>query len=325
MMERGSVADILEIPWGWQALDQAVGPLVRGRVYVVGARPGCGKTALSLSWIAAHLDRVLLMLHAPAGGAGSFAAYPRRILACLTERSPIAARAGMAAAALGLEHDLVIRQRWDLLPAWAEARVADRLEWYQQAEHHGVVRWVDLARPTTEALAKEVEDFRPHIVWLDYLQRLRPSGREDRFAAVGEAVHYLQRLAQQVPLIAVVMSQLKRRGDGVFDKYRPPYLEDFKLSGEIEELADVALGLFRPLRRLTNEEERAVRNGERGLEDFTTPGMMAVKVVKHRYWGEAADRLIQLRVTNGLVTDWHMMPAPAAAGDAWEDNERAPF
>jgi hypothetical protein len=277
---------------------------------------------MALSFIARHARIVQQLFHAEDGR--RFWAYPRRLLAVLTERPPEAARRAIVAMELGYNPDLVIRGRWDSLPAGAESRVAAALQELLGVESNGWLRFVDAPVLTLEMLADHVEWFRPHILWLDYIQRLRPSGRENRFEAVGEAVHALQRLAQAADVMVIVASQLKRRGDGVRDKFLPPHLEDFKLSGEIEELADVALGLFRPTRRLTREEERAVRFGERGMDEFAIPEAMALKVVKHRYWGESADRIVRLRVRSTGVTDWEPPPVPANAGDAWEE-DRVPF
>jgi len=284
-------------------------------MYVIGARPSCGKTTMALCWIQRHIEMVPMLT-----GQG-FWDYPRRLLAVLTERPPIAARRSLVATQLGYQPDLVLRERWDLLPIGAETHVAEGLKVIQEVEQNGWLRLVDAAGPTIEVLASEIEAFQPNVIWLDYIQRIRPTGRQSRFDAVGEAVHYFQALAHEADAIVMIASQLKRRGDGVFDKYRPPFLEDFKLSGEIEELADVALGLFRPLRRLTAEEERAVRNGERGLEDFTMPEAMAIKVVKHRYWGDAADQIARLRCRQGVITDWDGVPLPVQAEESWE----APF
>ena len=51
------------------------------------------------------------------------------------------------------------------------------------------------------------------------------------------------------------------------------------------------------------------------------PEARAAKVLKHRYWGDAADRLIRLRCRDGKVTDWDPPAPPVGAGDAWGAEE----
>ncbi|GIW89967.1 MAG: hypothetical protein KatS3mg109_0399 [Pirellulaceae bacterium] len=291
-----------ELAWGWPALDNAVGPLVLGRLYVIGARPSCGKTTLLLSWISRHVDRTMAIFRD--GSAEGYWRWSRRLLAFLTERSPHAARVAMAAMRAGYAPDLVLRERWDDLPKGAQLLVQFHLEQIEYAERNGFLQFVDAASPSVTKILEECEKFKPDILIVDYIQRVRPVARQTKFEAISQLVSFLQWCAYKLRVLVIAASQLKRRGDGVFDKYRPPYLEDFKLSGEIEEAADVALGLFRPLRPMTMAEEKKVRRGDVGLENWIIPNAMAVKVLKHRYWGDAADRIARLKCTECGIENW---------------------
>ncbi len=295
------------LSWGLRVADQVLGPLRSGRMHVIGARPASGKTTFLLGW----LDRQAVFF---------------------TERSPQVARLSWAALRCGYEVDAVAGDDWGRLPAEAPSAVARELEWIAHVERHGWVTFYDLARPTVSAIsalladeAERSDGAGAQIVVFDYLQRVRPEGRQTKFDAVAEAAHLFQTVAVSLGVVVIVASQLKRKGDGVFDKYRPPNLEDFKLSGDIEEVADVALGFFRPLQQMTAKDEREVRAGLTDLERFKVTDVMAMKVVKHRWRGPANDRILWVRHADGSIED---MPVglPPDAGNAWEPEEdRVPF
>jgi replicative DNA helicase len=297
--------------WGLEKLDQYVGPAYPGRLYVVGARPSNGKTRFLFNW----LNRLYAKIES----------VPRRILCFWTERDADVAYRTWAALRLGLDEDTVLMDQWDQLPDGAEAAVKAELE---------IVRWESgivfspQTRPTVPEILKAVEDVAPEIVVLDYLQRIKPLPGQSKFDAISEAAVVLADLASKEELTVVVASQLKRRGDGVFDKYRPPFLEDFKLAGEIEEASDVALGLFRPLVKMSPSQEKAVRHGDLDLEPFKRPNTMAIKILKHRYRGPAADRLVRVKCDDvGRIYDFPEDRAarPTDAGDAYEADDDLPF
>lgn len=304
----------LGVSWGLATLDRTCGLLRPGRLYVVGARPSNGKSMWSLNW----LDRFTQW---SISGNGT---RPWRVACFLTERTGAVAVKSWCAHRLGYAEDAVLCEEWDTLPRDARNRIHEVERELLDYAMDGIIAFVPTSRPTPRAILDAVEQHRPHVVLFDFIQRVRPSGRQSKFDAVAEAAHLFQSLAVDRGLLVVVTSQLKRRGDGVFDKYHPPHLEDFKLAGEIEENADVALGLFRPLKKMTTKEERAVRQGQMDLEDFKVRNVMAIKVLKHRYRGPAADRLLRARVAGSRLEDIEGVEAPAGAGDAWEPEE-VPF
>jgi hypothetical protein len=284
---------------------------------VIGARPSNGKTTLLFNWVNSLYSTIASERH--------------RVLCFWTERSVDLAYWTWACLRAGLPLDLAIKGEWESLPSGAEEHIRTDvrlLQYWDREQASGREGWIQFAsqeRPTVSQLLGEVEALGPQVLVLDYIQRLKAERRQTRFDAIAEAANALQQLAVQRGMLVVVGSQLKRRGDGVFDKYLPPHLEDFKLSGEIEENADVALGLYRPLRRMTAKEQKAVRFGEMGLDAWKIPNTMAIKTLKHRYWGDAADRIVRVQCRDGQITDEDGFdaPAPLGAGDAWE--ERPPF
>jgi hypothetical protein len=321
-----AAAQVGEVSWSLRDLDQAVGPLVPGRTYVIGSRPSNGKTAFGFSWLDSHIQRVEKAFRAPEG-VGDFWRLPRRVLALFTERSPHVSRRTWAALRLGYAVDLVLREKWDELPSSARDRVDQTLAYIAWVEEQGWVHFVGSARPQVADVGRWLEERDPHVVLYDFMQRVAPEPGQTRWDAVSDLSKLLQAYASQRPAIVLGFSQIKRRGDGVFGKYRPPSEEDFKASGDIEEDADVGLGLFRPLLPMTFKDEREIKQGLKGLEKWIIPEAMALKVLKHRFWGDAADRLVRLRCRNGRVTNWDHPAPPSTAGDGWEpeESERAPF
>lgn len=319
----GNGAAPREVSWGLRALDEAVGPLVPGRMYVVGARPSNGKTSLAFSWLDGHVGRVVRAFERPVGE-GDFWTLPRRVLAFFTERSPYVSERTWAALRCGYSVDWVLRERWDRLPDGAEAKIAEQLERIAWIEEQGFVQFADVTSPRIGRVIELLEEHEPHVVLFDFVQRVSAERQQTQWEAIGQLSELLQSYASQARAIAMVYSQIKRKGDGVFAKYRPPSEEDFKGSGAIEEDTDVALGVYRQLKRMTLKEEREIKQGHLGLERWIIPEAMAVKVLKHRYLGDAADRLVRVRCRDGRVMDWGEDP-PHYAGDAWEQDDEPPL
>lgn len=301
------------ISWGLRDLDWRIGTGFPGRLVVVGARPSNGKSTFMFNFVNSVYARK--------------GTEPHRVLCYWTEHTREIAYLTWACLRFGVPLDPVIKGEWGKLPDGTERAINTMLQLV--AFDEDVIRFAPTERPTVKQIVRDVEEFDPDILVVDYIQRVRPEGRQTRFEAIAEAGVALRQMAMQRPMLVVVGSQLKRRGDGVFDKYRPPYLEDFKGAGEIEEAANIALGLFRPLKRMLPKEERALKQGEMDLEAWKIPHAMAIKVLKHHYWPDAADRIVRVECRDGQIRDWddggQQIAAPLGAGDAYEEDGRPPF
>jgi hypothetical protein len=77
-------------------------------------------------------------------------------------------------------------------------------------------------------------------------------------------------------------------------------------SSAIEGNADIALALFRPLKPMTQKQERSIRSGALSIEQFVREGVMAVKCVKHRFRGRASDITVFVSCRDGRVEDLEM-------------------
>ena len=306
---RVSVRKSTEWPWWLRDIQAAVGPIVSGRVYVVGGRPSCGKTLLlmNLMWqLARKMEGEPVMLTA------------------WTERAREAALISIASLIDGYNEDLCLREKWSELPEGAESKVRERVGHFQEAEE--CFPFLDTACPTPNDISDALNQHEPTVFILDYLQKVRPLRGQSMFDAWHAVMSHCTQYAADGGTV-FVGSQLKRKGDGVYDKYRPPFMEDFKGGGGIEEGANLALGLYRPLNRMTAKDEREVRAGRQDLENWKQHGIMAIKVLKHSFSATAADRIIRVCVEdNRRVVNYYRDEPPLDAGDAWEpDEQRFPF
>jgi replicative DNA helicase len=211
---------------GLRDLDRMTLGLSKGWLYLLGARPGTGKTGLA-GQIALHVGQhhgpvafVSMELNEKDLGV--------RFLSVLTNiaKERIVTR------------DLADRQWQDVLTA------AERLE---RSRVH-IAFGAGFTSADVRAFALQVqatEGIPPALVVVDYLQLLQDQegdGR-NRERNVSVAARSLKALAHelQVPLLAC--AQFNRNLDGRSDKR--PSLTDLRDSGELENVADSVLGLYR--------------------------------------------------------------------------------
>ena len=230
-LEKG-VEPALGTPWA--DLDRLIVGLRPGALYVIGARPGIGKSVigLNLAWHVAHKHGRPALLHSlemPCGelmgrlmsavASVDYAAFARRQL---TEEAwdRLGEVSGKVAAA-----PLLIDDR-------AGVRVADI---------RAQVRLLSRRTPLG-------------VVVVDYLQLLTPTDlRVSREQQVAECSRHLKLLAKDAGVPVVLLAQLNRQVEARADKH--PHLSDLRESGALEQDADVVLLLFRDL---DGEEEADV-------------------------------------------------------------------
>jgi len=292
----------LPVSWGLRELDSTLGQMILGRFYLIGARAGNGKTMFAMNWLNHHLDRM------ERATPDDLVFLPRKIQIFMTERSPDVAIRSWAALRAGLDEDAVLMGEWDDMPAGAEERFQKELSFLNRWHRDSYLSMESLARPTLKSIRERVEEYDPDVILFDHVQRIRADRNESKFEVVSEAAHMFQEFATKGNRIVVVMSQLKRTGDKIFSKYRPPSDEDFKYAGELEENADVVLGLFRPLRRMKVSDEREIRNGTKPLDPYKVHDTMGVNVPKHRWRGSVIDEVMLVRCKSGRIEDFDHVP-----------------
>jgi len=292
--------------WGWwlHDLEQAIGPIVSGRTYVIAGRPSCGKTMFlqNLAWQLSRRmegDPVMLM--------------------AWTERGEEPALISLASLIDGLNENLCLRQKWNELPDGSERKIEERVQGFRDTADMFPI--LDVACPTSDEIYYALQRHKPSIFIFDYLQNVTPMPGQTDWGAIYAAMGHCTEYAKNGGTV-FIGSQLKRRGDGIYDKYRPPHMDDFLGGGKIEAGANVALGLYRPLKPMTLSDEKEVKAGRRDLEQWKQHGVMGVKVLKHTFAGDAADRIVRVKVLdNRRVVDYEYREPIVDRGDAWE----APF
>jgi len=282
------------LPWGRKDLDNLTGGVKLGRFVVVGARTGNGKTTFLLNWLDYLYDHKNAYTVVYVG----------------TELSPPALYTKWAAFRLRYDEDAVMCKRWDELPDGARDEVIDEVGRLTSAKSSDRIWLPECRNPTItdlELLVTQARQFGcgAHVMIFDHLHRINPVGFNSEREALQTASILLQSMAEELDMAIVVASQLRRaESDQIFDLYRPPALGSYKGASGIEENADIALALYRPLKRMSAQNERDVRNGEQHISEFVIPNCMVVKCLKHRYRGAALDRIVYLSCVNSVLGDW---------------------
>jgi replicative DNA helicase len=236
-------------PTGIPALDVALNGGVRpGRVYVVAARPGIGKSSLSLQ-IARHL---------------AAASLPTLVLSQEMPEDEVFDRAVAAAGRVdlgGLMSGDLEREGWDRVTEGVEALSALPLF----IDDQGGLTLADV-----QAKARLVPGLRVLVV--DYLQLCSGSANTseaNRNAQIEELSRGMKSLAKDMGVAVIELSQLNRQVEQRATKR--PTLADLRDSGAVEQDADAVIFLW-PVRDLGNGNQLVGcgidknRTGRRGVE-----------------------------------------------------------
>ncbi|WP_411815587.1 replicative DNA helicase [Gordonia sp. SND2] len=207
------------VPTPWEHVDDKLaGGLHRGRTYVIGARPGEGKSVAGVN----------LATYAAQTG------HPTLIFSVEMGTLEVASRiiAGGAHADYGqITRKDVDDYNWDRIAGWLDT-------------HHqmplGLIDKTDIGVEYVAARCRARK--RTHgldVVFVDYLQLLRPgSSREARERQIAEMSRTLKVLAQELNIAVIIACQLNRNSA---NEKRAPQLSDLRESGSIEQDCDVAM------------------------------------------------------------------------------------
>lgn len=214
---------------GLDGLDDLIGGLAPGRLVVLAARPGMGKTAMALGmaeWIS--LSGAVVLIVSKEMGAAE-----------LAERS-IASASGIGVARV---------QR----PRTLDWRHMDKL-WEAAESISGLPIAIDESSGGSPSdVASVARRMRSRsglgLVVVDYIQLLESepsakSSRESRQEAVAKISGSLKRLARELDVPVLALSQLNRAVEMRED--RRPRMADLRESGAIEQDADQVVLLHRP-------------------------------------------------------------------------------
>ena len=233
----GGVKNEWAVKTGIEPLDELLDGLRPGRMYVIGARPGTGKTVLGLR---SALKCAI---------AGKPVLYINREM----ERKDLLRRelASMCKATMGeLKGGVLPEEKWE--------EVTDAIG----ALGGMPIHISEMARTPAEIRSRAVEIYEKQglgLIVIDYLQRLRPDGRcRSRDEEVGQMSNAIKDLAMDLKVPVVLLCQLNR-DEG---SNRRPSMSRLRESGNIEQDADVVVLLHEP-----DEEDvpRSRQDMRRGL------------------------------------------------------------
>jgi len=203
---------------GIPLLDQSLGGLHGGRLYVIGARPATGKTALAIS------------------AAFNTSAYGD-VLFCSYEMQPSEIM-GRLLARMSRVNSQDISYK-----TLSNQQMQKLVEHYAQAGRLPIWFGINAATPEkvrTEALRMQ-KNLR--LIVIDYLQ-LMSSGRraESRRVEVGQISRALKQLSIELNVPVLALSQLNRVSEG--SASRVPTMSEMRESGDIEQDADAIVLMY---------------------------------------------------------------------------------
>lgn len=208
---------------GIQSLDRLIGGFAAGDLYIVGGRPGMGKSSLlvSLAWASAEAGYPTIIF----SGEMTADQLMARVLAALSGVSASRQRRG----------DLTASD-WDALIA-AKARLHN---------------WPLVIDDDVLVLPKLLQRLRQWrrlrresrlLVMVDYLQLISTGRDETRLAEVGRVSNSLKRAAKELDLALIAAAQLSRQVESRDDKR--PMMADLRYAGEIEQDSDAVIFIYR--------------------------------------------------------------------------------
>lgn len=218
-----SDADVIATPW-YALNERLAGGLQPGRLYVLGGRPGMGKTVAALN----------LLTHAAEQGKAAFFFSLEMPATEVTSR--------ILASGARVPFGQIIRKSM-------ERDTYDMVDWYINEHRDLPFRCVDKADITVEQIsvhcrAQDGLD----LVAVDYAQLVAASDkRVSRDQQVAHVSRSLKVLAKDLKIPVVLAAQLNRQGiDSRTGKSRYPTVADLRESGSLEADADAVLLLHRP-------------------------------------------------------------------------------
>lgn len=202
---------------GLDAIDEAL-EAAPGHVIIVSARPGIGKTALAVQ------------------GACISAHHGGRPLVISLEMDHDEVFSRIAARLSGASAKIYRKGTWGQAESnnlSSQQAVMDRIGVWS---HPSGVEWSRVEAVIRDQVRRNQVD----SVWIDYFTLIRkPTGKGNDAALWGEVSSSIKRVAQELGITVVLLSQLNRDGDAV-----EPKLSDLRETGQLEQDANAVVMLW---------------------------------------------------------------------------------
>lgn len=236
---------ISEIPpypsWGLKELDDRIGRLMPGCMYVLAGRPGQGKTAAGVCFARSIIRQKQSETH----NFGVLYFTPEvtkedlwaRFVAC-----------EMAQSNTPVEYSKIRQGKLNKIELTQIEKYSDVLAKFPLAiDDTGGLTVMDIyvrAREEQQLMAKK--GIKLSAVIVDYLQILKPTSRYfgNKVAEVSEISSGLLKMAKDLGIAVIAISQLSRKVEERNNKR--PVLSDLRDSGQIEQDANSVIMLYRP-------------------------------------------------------------------------------
>lgn len=233
---------MLPVSWGLTGVDSVMGGLHPGDLTIIAARPGAGKTALSMGVAQSVAEGRLIDDHVVDESA------PPPVVAIFSLEMPatqLVGRLMCGAANIPMNNVRMGRLQqddWGKMTKVANVKRGTRMVLY------------DRSGLTIEGLETEVKRLAAELtkkgqklalVIVDYLQLMRGTGKEaSREQEISSITRRAKGLAKDADVPLVMLSQLNRAVDSRADKR--PTMSDLRESGAIEQDADNIVFIYRP-------------------------------------------------------------------------------
>lgn len=232
---------VATIPTPWGPVNDVIGGWGPGRLYVVGARPGVGKSILGLQ------------------AANDVATLGRGVYLASLEMSRQDIHLRMLALRCGvpfqrLEQRTLEKRDWERVSAGLVDITALPLAIDDRSD-----LTVTQIRARARSLSRRAK---VGLVVVDYLQLMAGDNRRPRHELVAEFSRSLKLLAKELGIPVVALSQLNRQSEQRADKM--PSLADLRESGALEQDADVVMLLHRDMDKSPDAVSVAVAKNRHG-------------------------------------------------------------
>lgn len=233
-MKRRQSGELFGLPTGFHELDKLTGGLEPGTMFVIGARPSVGKTALAMN----IAENVL----ASGIAVGVFSLeMPGRSIAerMVSGIASVNTRATASWCQGDYERTSKAAARLNKLPLYVDDRPSLTIRDIKAKAR----RWK--------------KNHNIGLLVVDYLQLVATEKGEKRFEAISAISCGLKAIAKELDIPAIVLAQLNRESE---KESRRPRLSDLRESGQIEQDADIAAFLYRENDEHDPSEQRIAVN-----------------------------------------------------------------
>lgn len=214
---------------GYPDVDQLIGGWQEADLVIIAGRPGMGKTALALSFA-----RSLSVDHS----------IPTLFFSLEMSRASVGMR--LLAAESTIPHELLSTGRYNQNDTEKLSKAIGRLENAKILIDDDPDTSIFEIRSKTR---RYVREYGVRVVFVDYLQLMNITNfqwRKNREQEVAEISRSLKKLAKELDVTVVALSQLNRSVETRSGEDKRPMLSDLRESGAIEQDADLVCFTYRP-------------------------------------------------------------------------------